>query len=961
VLTSSLLESARLLVFFDLETSARSWKTCNIVQVAAVCGVLGDDGTIVRQEEEFTANVLLPQGATISKQASAVHGLTKKDLTRAKGAVSLREMLQHFVQFVGRAGSALESKNAALIAHNGAVFDFRILLRAFAVVAQQEKEKEKDNCPSWPKAWCLLVDSLALLKALCSRKNTVIQLPSARPNMGNVDVSKASGLKLGGLYAQLTGRTLRDAHSALPDTRALAELFQCILRACRAAIPSKALKKCLSTPSTLLKRMRVQKGVSDLELVAGDVDDSEDESDVLANLDKLMQMAEQEMEEEVVDDVDERQLRWSEVDAGVPRPSRGRQAPPRPRLSAINNPFVVEGHMSDVHRCRSVFGSPLSAFMHFFSKIENTIVAETNRYAEQQQALAEKEKSNYQSDDDDDERGEQRRKRIRKGKKNRKKSNKKGSTSSSSGSSEDREELMRKKKQRVIANEASHVKKWRNLDPLELREFLSCLLTLGALQRRGKVKEIFGEDVDEAVLSVSSVFTRDRMRAILSHLHFADNDQLVERGSPDFDPIGKVRPLLDTANVVFKGSFQPGAYVSVDECSKGFCGRAAHRKSMKHKPIRHRFGFNVFSAHCADTSFMYQFALQHSKLLDDCRQDAPPNMLTEPASENLHSLIPLFLVRGLIGAEIKPVLVCDRLYTSFRMASAAVKLGFNVLGTVRCNAAGLPSKGNLLKNNEKGKSKVFKFEAPSDSSRDLRRMNGMLAINYCDSKSFMLLSTVPSDTFDWHPKRPTISSSDVSLWRRRDGRRVEQKAPNLVVVYNNTMNGADRFDQAWSRYQIGFDRTRKWTVVIFYMAIDFMVENARIAFNFFAEKPLSPFKFRRALARSLLSRESISRAEVLQASFSSLTRSVRRYRDSPLPVRMSGGNQCTFGRVSKPSLTCAAQSCRSRVRGGCSIHKMPFCPQHYALHYSKHCVNDSNSRARSRTTSKTRLIPFHIE
>jgi hypothetical protein len=270
--------------------------------------------------------------------------------------------------------------------------------------------------------------------------------------------------------------------------------------------------------------------------------------------------------------------------------------------------------------------------------------------------------------------------------------------------------------------------------------------------------------------------------------------------------------------------------------------------------------------------------------------------------------------------------VCTRLSGWRRRQPRA---DFNVLGTVRAGAAGMP-KSELLKKEQKGEMKMWKLRVPKGSSKELRRLRGLLAINYCDSKSFMLLSTIPSDNFEWDPRHTRIPLTNVTVPRRRNGVVLRQPAPNLVAVYNSEMNGADVFDASWNRCEIGFSRMRKWTVVFFFAVLDFIVENSRIAYNWFSETKLSPAEYRMMLADQLLRPSTRKHIERLRSSFSTLVMDVRQLRDSPFqPVQVSEAWSRINGRVAdaprvckygvlttNSALTCSAPNCKERKRSG---------------------------------------------
>ena len=64
---------------------------------------------------------------------------------------------------------------------------------------------------------------------------------------------------------------------------------------------------------------------------------------------------------------------------------------------------------------------------------------------------------------------------------------------------------------------------------------------------------------------IADRITRDRFRNINRYLHFVNNDTLVPRGSPGYDKLGKVRPIVDHLSAKFAELYNPNRETAVDE------------------------------------------------------------------------------------------------------------------------------------------------------------------------------------------------------------------------------------------------------------------------------------------------------------------------------------------------------------------------------------------------------------
>lgn len=71
----------------------------------------------------------------------------------------------------------------------------------------------------------------------------------------------------------------------------------------------------------------------------------------------------------------------------------------------------------------------------------------------------------------------------------------------------------------------------------------------------------FGYHVKESVYSINR------------YLHLTDSTQAPGRDLPNYDPLHKVRPLVDQLNIKFPEFFKPGKNLSIDESMVGFKGR----------------------------------------------------------------------------------------------------------------------------------------------------------------------------------------------------------------------------------------------------------------------------------------------------------------------------------------------------------------------------------------------------
>lgn len=71
-----------------------------------------------------------------------------------------------------------------------------------------------------------------------------------------------------------------------------------------------------------------------------------------------------------------------------------------------------------------------------------------------------------------------------------------------------------------------------------------------------------------------------------SHLHLADNSVRPPKGSPDFDVLYKIRPLIDHFNASARSMYNPGEVLALDESMVAWTGRSAAKTYNPMKPIK---------------------------------------------------------------------------------------------------------------------------------------------------------------------------------------------------------------------------------------------------------------------------------------------------------------------------------------------------------------------------------------
>ncbi len=78
----------------------------------------------------------------------------------------------------------------------------------------------------------------------------------------------------------------------------------------------------------------------------------------------------------------------------------------------------------------------------------------------------------------------------------------------------------------------------------------------------------------------------NRYMDINRFLHFVENSTLSSPGTPGYDSLGKIRPLMDYLQGRYKCVYNPGREIAIDEAMIKFKGRSSLKQYMQKKPVK---------------------------------------------------------------------------------------------------------------------------------------------------------------------------------------------------------------------------------------------------------------------------------------------------------------------------------------------------------------------------------------
>lgn len=287
----------------------------------------------------------------------------------------------------------------------------------------------------------------------------------------------------------------------------------------------------------------------------------------------------------------------------------------------------------------------------------------------------------------------------------------------------------------------------------------------------------------------SVYMTRGRFYWIKKYLHFNDTEVMPSPDSPDWDPLYRIRPLVDTVNAMFSKYWKLSAYVSLDEMMIAFKGHNPFHCYIPRKPNP-----NGTKMH-AICDAIHFFCVQ--LLVDDKTTRTIVSIATI-----------LFMNNVMPGMTV----ITDRYYTCTALVRYCLALGVGFIGSTMTQRF-------LAKHVFVGWSK--------DEAEHKPRGTFKVATSACDRVANII----------WKDKgvvRLTCTagaSVRCRLVRRARGQSsFLVGAPQVAKLFDQYFHGVDRNDQLrGSNYGLALHfRAKKYTIKMFLGILDIVLSNSFI-------------------------------------------------------------------------------------------------------------------------------------
>ena len=317
----------------------------------------------------------------------------------------------------------------------------------------------------------------------------------------------------------------------------------------------------------------------------------------------------------------------------------------------------------------------------------------------------------------------------------------------------------------------------------EVRAFFSLQIIMG-IHNLPEYSHYWAENKNLNVQGVSDVMPKARYEKLSQYLHLTDNIHQPTADSPEYDPLFKVRPLMDMLNRIFLQHYTPGREPSVDEAMIGFKGRSLLKQYMPGKPTK--WGIKVWQLCESITGYTSQFQVYTGRR--EANQD----------NRGLGHRVVMNLLQPLLRRNYH--VYFDNFFSSLPLMEDLTRHWTYGCGTLRLNRRGLPP---ALKN--------AKLRRPGDT---LKRQKGDLLVTvWKDKRQVAIISTNQQPTDSMH--------------QPRRGEAINK--PDAATNFNKYIGGVDLADQHRAYYSVGREHKKWWKYILNY-CLDLVIVNAHQLF-----------------------------------------------------------------------------------------------------------------------------------
>ena len=213
---------------------------------------------------------------------------------------------------------------------------------------------------------------------------------------------------------------------------------------------------------------------------------------------------------------------------------------------------------------------------------------------------------------------------------------------------------------------------WTDTNVDELRSFLRIIIASGIVNLPNfndywETNSVFSQP------GIVKGMSRNHFEQLCGRLHFNDNSLAPAYGTPGYDKLYKIRPVIDAVCDKSITLYNLGQNISVDEAMVKFKGRSSLKQYQPLKPIKR--GFKIWCAADSRNGYVGNFVVYTGKSGDGLTTDLGYKVVMEACKD--------FLGKGYR-------VYCDNYFTSVHLAADLLEHGTTLVGTTRPDKVDFP-------------------------------------------------------------------------------------------------------------------------------------------------------------------------------------------------------------------------------------------------------------------------------
>ncbi len=334
--------------------------------------------------------------------------------------------------------------------------------------------------------------------------------------------------------------------------------------------------------------------------------------------------------------------------------------------------------------------------------------------------------------------------------------------------------------QQKIAQKADPL--WTDTNAAEMKAFFAINIMMG-IKQLPQIWCYWSEDERYRCNWISSTMSKTRFMKLSQYIHLRDTSNQPQTGQPGYDPLYKVRPLLDMVEPLFMGPYKPAQNLSLDEGMVGFKGRLFFKQYMPAKPTK--WGIKIWQLCESDSGYCLLFDVYTGKA-------GNPQQRARVQGHGLGYDVVWRLSGPYQG--LNHHLYYDRYFSSVKLASDLLDAKTYITSTIMANRKELPQQVKKLKLKNQGECKVY-------------QKNNLGVTVYKDKRQITMLSS---------GEKPTLPQPGAK--------------PDVILNYNKYMGGVDKADQLRSYYPVGRAGHKWWRYLMWYV-VNVSIVNAWILWS----------------------------------------------------------------------------------------------------------------------------------